>query len=417
MCRVNDDMTLMAKVVAPPARREAPNVSFLELEAQPHLTFRKHRPLAPVIKREDGVYVALRAADVIALITDPRTRQLETELAVSRGVVDGPLFDFFKHTMLLSNGQAHRQRRAPMARAFAFNLITALRPRIRAIANELIDQQIARGEMNLVDDFASPVPARVICEILGIPQKDIPEFTVQVYKLARALGSSFLREDVPELQKAAGALIRYANALLLDRRAQPADDFLSSYVAALDESEQHSAIESLVQIVTLILGGSDTTRAAIAIQVSLLLQHPEQWAAVCADATLIPGAVAECLRYEPSVGSFSRVTLEDVELDGCVVPRNSMLSLSTLSAMRDPDLYAHPEVFDITRADHPRKHLAFGGGVHRCLGAVLAIAELEETLAALTARLPHLRHAGETLSVRGSGGIRSVGPLRVCWPV
>jgi cytochrome P450 len=174
--------------------------------------------------------------------------------------------------------------------------------------------------------------------------------------------------------------------------------------------------ETVIQIVTLILGGSDTTRAALVIQTSLLLQHREQWNSVCRDFALVPGAVAESLRYEPAVGSFMRVTLEDIELDGWVIPRNRMLSLSTLSAMRDPACFSDPDTFDIRRADHPRKHTVFGIGAHRCLGEILATVELEEGLAALTARLPDMRLAGEPPIIRGSGGIRTVEDTWVCWP-
>jgi cytochrome P450 len=211
-------------------------------------------------------------------------------------------------------------------------------------------------------------------------------------------------------------LTSYTYDLLQDRRAKPVNDFLSSYVAALDESEKLSAAETVIQIVTLILGGSDTTRAAMAIQISLLLQHRDQWNAVCRDFALVPGAVAESLRYEPAVASFMRVTLEDIDLDGWVIPRNRMLSLSTLAAMRDPALYSDPDTFDIRRTDHPRKHMVFGIGAHRCLGEVLATVELEEGLAALTARLPDMRIAGEPPLIRGSGGIRTVEDTWVCWP-
>jgi cytochrome P450 len=236
-----------------------------------------------------------------------------------------------------------------------------------------------------------------------------------VYTVAKAFSSSFAREDVPAIEAAVRDLISYAYGLLESRRATPANDFLSSYVAALDESEKLSAIETVIQIITLILGGSDTTRAAMVIQTALLLQHRNQWDAVCRDFALVPGAVAESLRYEPSVGSFMRVTLEDIELDGWVIPANKMLSLSTLSAMRDPTLYAAPDTFDIRRTDHPRKHMVFGMGAHRCLGEVLAAVELEEGLAALAARIPEMFLDGAPPHIHGSGGIRTVDDFRVCW--
>jgi cytochrome P450 len=201
--------------------------------------------------------------------------------------------------------------------------------------------------------------------------------------------------------------------LLNDRSQRPRNDFLTSYLGTIGELEDLAPLDALAQVVTLVLAGSDTTRCAMATQVSLLLQHPQQWRAVCANHALIPGAVLESLRYEPAVGSYPRFTLEDIDFDGQVVPRDSMLSMSTLSAMRDPAVHADPDKFDITRADIPRRHPVFGAGAHRCLGEALAKAELEEGLAALTARLPDLELEGKPPAVQGSGGIRSIQEMRV----
>jgi len=388
-----------------------------ELEQRPHDVFRRHRPLAPLVRREDGVYISIRAKDVETLATDPRTRQLETELVLARGVSDGPLYDFFNNSMLLSNGPLHRRRRAPFARVFALKLISEMRPRIRAVADELIERNYPRGEMDFITDFAAPMPARVISEILGLPEADIPQFTHHVYNLARSLSSAFSRDDVPELQKSAQEISNYVRKLLEERRVQPRVDFLTACMGAVNAANEQSDVEMVMQIVTLILAGSDTTRGAGAIQTSLLLQHRDQWDAVCKDPSLIPGAVAESMRYEPAVGSFARFTLEEVEIDGWVVPRNRVLSLSTLAAMRDPQLYADPDRFDITRSDHPRRHMIFGAGSHRCLGEALAKAELEEQLAALTLCLPRLQLAGDPPVIRGNGGIRSVRNMRVRWPL
>jgi len=395
--------------------RQPVMIAATDLDTRPHEIFSFHRPRAPIVIRDDGVYVAIRAADIENLASNARTRQLETEYVRSRGVSDGPLFDVFDNTMLMSNGQDHRRRRAPVSRAFAYKLIMGMRPRIREIANELIDRVYARGAMNLRDDFAARLPALVICDILGILSADVPRFTRNVYTVAKAFSSSFAREDVPAIETAARDLTSYAHGLLETRRVKPANDFLSSYVAALDESEKLSAIETVIQVITLILGGSDTTRAALVIQTSLLLQNRDQWDAVCRDFALVPGAVAESLRYEPSVGSFVRVTLEDIDLDGWVIPSNKMLSLSTLSAMRDPTLYADPDTFNIRRTDHPRKHMVFGMGAHRCLGEVLAAVELEEGLTALAARLPEIHFDGAPPLIHGSGGIRTVDDCWVCW--
>ena len=217
------------------------------------------------------------------------------------------------------------------------------------------------------------------------------------------------------MQVVAGELLHYVHELLRDRRARPREDFLSSYGAALDVSETLSHIEALVQIVTILLAGSDTTRGALTLQTSLLLEHREQWDAVCRDPALVPGAVLECLRYEPAVASFARVTIEDILLDDTLLPRGNVVSLSTMSAMRDSALYADPDSFDIRRNDHPKRHLVFGGGSHRCLGETLARIELEESLTALIDRLPDLQLDGSPATAQGSGGIRSIKDVRVRW--
>jgi cytochrome P450 len=280
----------------------------------------------------------------------------------------------------------------------------------------LVDAVEARGEMDFITEFAALIPAQVISEILGLHENDIPEFTRWVYSISKAVSFSFTRDEIPEMELAAHKLTDYVEALLADRRATPRLDFLSSYVLGVDEAAKLSPIEVLSQIVTIIIAGSDTTRAALAIMVHLLLQHREQWDAVCnGDMGLIAGAVSESLRYEPSVGSTPRFTLADIEIAGYLVPAGSVLSLSTLSAMRDPALYTEPDRFNIRRADHPRRHMVFGGGSHRCLGEALARAELEEALAALAERLPTLHMAGEPLRIFGHAGIRRISGMQVAW--
>jgi len=386
-----------------------------ELDSDPHGIFRKCREFTPVLKRAEGGYIAIRARDVEQLATDPRTRQMETESVQARGVKEGALFNFFRLSMLFTNGPEHRRRRAPVSRAFAWQLIAALRPRIRAIADELIDAHAATRELNFLDEFCALIPARIISDLLGLPREDIPRFTQSVYVIARAINGSFTPADVPAIEAGARNLTEYVEGLLASRRASPREDFLSTYIKSVDEAGRFTALDAVIQIVTLVIGGSDTTRSALAVQLALLLQHREQWEAVCRDPSLIPGAVNEALRYEPSVASFPRVTVEDVDLEGFVVPRGHMLSLSTMAAMRDPARFTDPDRFDIRRADHPARHQVFGGGTHRCLGELLARAELEEALGALAARLPNIEIAGAPPVLTGHAGIRRISGMQVRW--
>jgi cytochrome P450 len=394
---------------------EAITLTVAELERDPHEIYRQYRPRTPLIRREDGSYIAIRARDVEQLITDPRTRQMETDSLRARGVTSGALYDFFAHSMLFTNGPAHRRRRAPLSRAFAVKLIADLRPRIRAVANELIDVVEPRREMDLLDEYSALIPARMIADILGIEPSDVPHFTRWAYTMARAINSSFTRADVPEIEEAARQLTTYVEEMVARRRAEPRDDLMTSFVRGVEGEGNLSAFEAAIQLVTLILAGSDTTRAAMTMQVSLLLQHPKQWEAVCRNAALVPGAVAEALRYEPSVGSVPRFTLADIGIDGVTVPANRLLTLSTVSAMRDPECHEEPDRFNIRRADQRSRHLVFGGGSHRCLGEALAKAELEEGLAVLAARLPQLQIIGEPAKMLGHSGIRRVTGMRVGW--
>jgi cytochrome P450 len=395
---------------------EPPTFSVAELDRDPHALFRRMRLVSPFIRREDGSYIAIRSGDVDRLYGDTRTRQMEMERLQSRGITSGYLFDIFQHTMLYANGSTHRQRRAPMSRAFAFRLITELRPRIRATAHRLIDGVEERSEMDFVDEFAALIPAQVICEVLGLPNEDIAEFTRWVHNIARAIGFSFSKSDHPDMEDSARRLTEYLTALLADRRDTPRMDFLSSYVLGVDEAEKLTPIEVISQIVTVIIAGGDTTRAAMAIQLSLLLQHREQWESICkGDMSLIAGAVSESMRYEPAIASTPRFTLANIEISGYVVPAGSVLSLSTLSAMRDSALYSDPDRFNIRRTDHPRRHMVFGGGAHRCLGEALARAELEEALAAMAERLPKIQLLDDPIAISGHAGIRDISQLRVGW--
>ncbi|MEZ2132427.1 MULTISPECIES: cytochrome P450 [unclassified Sinorhizobium] len=404
----------MTDLASAPQTEGPVSISVSELDVDPHGIYRRYRSRTPVLRREDGVYLALRAADIQSLMTDPRTRQMETELVALRGVTSGALFNFFRYNMLFSNGTDHTRRRSPMTRTFAFRMIAELRPRLRALADDLLDQCYSQGEMDFLEGFAAAIPAHTIAAILGMPDADIQHFTSSVYVLSKALSGSWTIADIPEFDKAAGDLYRYVSDLIEDRRKNPREDFLSTYVQAVDRAGDLSSLEAVTQIVTVVLGGSDTTRAAMAMQVAILLQHREQWETICQDEGWIPAAVSEALRFEPSVASVPRFTLTEIEIGDQTIPAGRAIALVTMAAMRDPELYADPDTFDIFRKQ-PRWHLAFGGSAHRCLGEALARAELEEGLAALTARLPHLRILGDRPVLKGHAGIRQISDMRVAW--
>ncbi|GJD53831.1 Cytochrome P450-pinF1, plant-inducible [Methylobacterium crusticola] len=392
-----------------------PTLSIAELEADPHGVFRRYRPRMPFTAHEAGGYLVLRARDLERVFRDPRVQSTETVYPEMRGITDGVLFALFEQGMLTSNGGVHRRRRSPFTRTFAARLIEELRPRIRQTAEDLIASWSGEDEIDLVERYTAMIPAQTISGLLGLPLADIPHFTRLVYDVSRVLSFTFQPEDIPTLEAAARELQAYVEKILAEKRRTPNGDFLSRYLAEAEASAELAPLEIIVQIVQLIIGGTDTTRVAGAMQVALLLEHPEQWQAVCRDPDLIPGAVAEALRYEPSVASIGRVSREDMELDGLTLPAGSFLMLSTMSAMRDEMVYARPDVFDIRRTDHPRLHPVYGGGPHRCIGEALARVELEEGLTALIRRIPQLGLAGTPPKLQGHSGIRRIDQMHVAW--
>ncbi|WP_337269453.1 cytochrome P450 [Oryzifoliimicrobium ureilyticus] len=371
------------------------------------------REKAPVIQVDNGAYLVLRQADMVALLNDQQTRQAEADFLDMRGVGEGPLRDFFENILLLSNGDKHKRRRAPLARTFAFKAITALRPRIRQIVDDLLSELLHFHEIEMTKTFSSVLPARVIADMIGLPESDIPEFTSTAYKVAKAFSGSWGVEDLPDIENAVVALERYVE-IACASRDKTADTFLNSYLREVEQSSDLCHEEMIAQLMALVLGGSDTTRAALTIQLALLLEHRDQWVELVCAPELVASAVAESLRYEPSVASLPRVGLRDLDLDDCIIPSGKPISLVTMSAMRDPQAHVLPDQFDIHRPQE-KWHWVFGGGAHRCLGEALARTELEEALHGLIRTMPKVEKAGPNLVVKGFSGIRSVEPFVIAW--
>ncbi len=387
-------------------------ISMDDLDANPHAIFRAARATVPFIKRKDGAYLILRASDVEKMFIHPETRQVEGDFLRLRGVTSGPLYELFSNSMLFSNGETHRNRRRPLTRQFAFRLMQELRPSVRELSRRLLANHKSDAPLHVRDQFASLLPAHAVASILGIDGSDVEHFTGVVYKVSRSLSHTWTLAELDGLNQAASDLYGYVESLIKSRRSNPREDFLSDFVRAVDASGHLSTVEEVVQIATLIVGGSDTTRAAMVILLSLLLQHPMQLEAVRNSTEALPGAVLEALRYEPPVASVMRYVAGDISLDGRTIPGGSVAVLSLMSAMRDPTCHAEPDIFFVGR-ENPRWHPVFGEGAHRCLGEALAKIELEEGLSALLEHYPKIRVEGGYPDVRGHAGIRRVGELTI----
>ena len=306
----------------------------------------------------------------------------------------------------------HTRLRKLVASAFTARRVEALRPRVAAIVNELIDAMTGRPQpADLVADFSLPLPAQVICEMLGVPAADLEQF----HAWSDAIIGDWQR-DAGEIMTAVAELYGYFGALIEIKRPRPADDLVSALIAARDDADRLSEHELTVMCCALLIAGHETTANHINLSLLLLLDHPDQVVTLRADPELIPGAVEELLRCTRLGGlPPSRVTTEDVRLGGITIPAGELVIPLYSTANRDRSVFSDPDRFDVTR--DPASHLAFGAGVHYCLGAQLARVELQEAFRGLIGRLPGLRLAvpAGDLEFKPGMAIHSLRELPVRW--
>lgn len=371
------------------------------------------REQAPVARNQHGRFLALRHDHMAKLTAPATTRQPGLELMAYRGIAEGPVYEMYENAMLFANGAAHQRLRGPLARTFAFSLIEGMRDFVAEEVDKIVSARIGAGRFDFAEEVAAAVPSRIISEILGLPEEDRARFVKWVALSAK--GFQMLDADEhAEVERALQNMLDLVQGLVDGRRAAPNDDFMTKYVREADEAGDLNASQIRAQIVLTILAGTDTTRLSICGALKNLLLNPEQWKAVCDDPDgMKKAAVQEGLRFEPPVASFMRMTLEEIDLDGIVIPKGAFAAPSVLAANRDPDVYADPQRFDIHRTDHPRWHPSFGAGEHRCLGEALGRIEIEETIAAIARTAPGVRLEGGVPKLYGLLAVRDIDRMEV----
>ncbi|GHO85920.1 cytochrome P450 family protein [Dictyobacter formicarum] len=345
-----------------------------------------------------GAWITTSYDDAIAILKDPRfTKDVQKVLQSGNGqITDGASESIAKlvtwrRDMLTVDPPDHTRLRGLVSKVFTPRMIEQLHPRIQQITDELLDAVQERGEMDLIVDFAFPLPITVICEMLGIPSQDRPQFRVWTQAL---LNFSEGNQRGEATVAAMEAFIHYIKTLVAVKRAQPGNDLISELVQVEESGDTLSENELLSTIFLLIVAGHETTVNLIGNGTLALLQHPEQMRLLQQDASLIPSAVEELLRYTAPVTLASpRWALEDIPLHDQVIHKGEMVLLSLVAANIDPQHFNNPEELEVTR--QVNKHLAFGKGIHVCLGAPLARLEGQIAFATLLRRLPGLRLVGD----------------------
>jgi cytochrome P450 len=311
------------------------------------------------------------------------------------GIQDGPLYEEIRRNILHINGADHARLRGLVNPAFTPRAIERWRPAMRGFLAELFEPLRAERRCDAVATLCKPYPSRVIATVMGAPLEDAGRLWDWSNLIQRQFGMSVLEERA-QIEQAVTEFYAFAGELLRRRREQPGDDLISTLIAAEDERSGDEAAGRLddAELVNLVLnvlvGGVDTTQSQLAHALRLFADHADQWERLAAEPELGPRAVEEVLRFEPITPFTARIAMEDVEYRDVVFPEGTVVLVCAFTGNRDGE----PESFDIT-AERRHKPLTFGAGVHYCLGANLARAELQEALAFLAPRMPGLALDGD----------------------
>lgn len=348
-------------------------------------------PTAPDVL--SGSTIVLRHADVEALAHDPRLAGVGLSLFDLMEVPEGPLRTWYGRLMFTNEGDTHKRLRSLVSRAFTPRAVEALRGEAARSASQAFGRIVADGGGDLTERTAL-VPMDVMASLLGVPHEDVGS----VARWTEALSPTFGIMSPEEIEAASDAivgLLAYMEQLTERRRADPADDLISKLLEVEDQGDRLDHHELLDMVANLLVGGHDTTASQIGCTLLTLLRHPHAVTRLRSEPDLLPSAVAETIRFEPSIGVVPRTTTEPMTVADVEVDAGAGLLLSTAAANREPGVWTDPDVLEIdrfTRSDVPRL-LSFGAGVHYCLGAALARLTVEEVVRAFVAVEPGLELA------------------------
>ncbi|HMK84333.1 MAG TPA: cytochrome P450 [Steroidobacteraceae bacterium] len=390
-----------------------------EFQRDPYPTYRHHLsgPTLQPLALRPGVWMVFGYETCTRMLRDPRlsaARPPSQLVAVSEEALR-EFDDVIRHMsrwLLLRDPPRHSELRKMMNRGFTPAVIEDLAPKVQAVIDRLLNEVRERETFDLIKDFAYPLPVRVICELLGLPEELHDRCVVLSDDIALWMGDPRRPPDLARTaQHAVRELEGYFAETIRRRRGTRNNDLLGLLLDAAAGGDAMSEEELHAQCVMLLFGGHETTRNLIGNGVYTLLTHPEACAELRNDERLLPSAIEELLRYESPVQAFGRATKADLELDGVKVPAGSGVMFMIGAAHRDPRQYADPDRLDLGRRHN--RHLAFGGDAHVCLGSTLARLEGRLSIGALIRRFPALRLTDERPDWGRNFAFRGLSTLRV----
>jgi cytochrome P450 len=368
--------------------------------ADPYAVYKQFRECGPICLPDSNLIVFSAYRDCDEVLRHPLSSVDRSKSTVIQRLIAGianvrppgpPMFLFL-------DPPDHTRLRKLVSKAFVPKVVNELQPEIAGLVNGLLDRVADKGRFEAIGDLAYPLPVAVICRLLGVPLEDEPEFGRASALMAQAL-DPFLAitgapsEGMQERLRASQWLREYLLDLIGQRRARPGDDLMSRLIAVEESGDQLSEDEIVSTCSLLLIAGHETTVNLIANAILAMLRNPAQWAALGADADRAPAVIEETLRYDPPVQLVVRIAADDMAIGDTRVAKGDTMMLLLAAAQHDPSEFEQPEVFDPDR--NAFRHLAFGKGLHYCLGAPLARLEAAVALSAVTARFPHAQLDGE----------------------
>jgi cytochrome P450 len=368
--------------------------------ADPYPAYRQILEAGPLLIPEGNLVVFSSFQDCGDVLRHPssasdRLKSSVAQREIAKGAEPRP---FGQPGFLFLDPPDHTRLRKLAQQAFAPKRVRALEADIAAMVDSLLDGVSAAGRFDAIADLAYPLPVAVICRMLGVPIEDEPEFSRASALLAQGLDPFVtFTGEVPDSfheRMQAGLWLRgYIAGLIEERRSVPREDLISALIAAEEDGDQLTTEEIVATCNLLLIAGHETTVNLIANAILVMLREPRHWSELAGDSDRAPMIIEETLRYDPPVQLAGRTAAEDMTIGEVVVPKGDTMMLLLAAAHRDPAAFDRPDVFDPGRES--TRHLAFGHGVHFCLGAPLARLEARVALSAVTARFPHAKLAGE----------------------
>ena len=364
-------------------------------------------------------WVVTRYDDVVAMFTRPETfasdrfRKIDDRHASRRPAVRA-VADVLGHWLVFRDPPDHDRLRGLLQSSFTPKQLASSRDRIQRTVDALLDRIVARGTMDFIREIAFPLPAMVICGLMGVPDDHLEPIKAWSDRLAAYLGGAVdERDNFAEASAGVGALVAYFGTLLREREGRPRDDLMSLLLRAEHEGSRLTHDEVVANCILLLFAGHETTTNLLGNGLFHLLEHPEQAAALRAEPTMLHGAVEELLRYDGPVPATIKVSTDDVPWHGRYIRRGDMVVPLMASANRDPRQFPDPDTLDIHR--HPERHVAFAWDIHFCLGAWLARLEARVVLDTVFRRLPSITLAAAEPRWKPMIFLRGLEALPLVW--